>query len=150
MTKSLENIADEILGSGPRSKKKDKYSPPKKNKDDTILTEEEKANKRKGRQQGSLRAGPWVRKYYSLNVELYDKSGEMLTKAPNQVKGMLKFMRENIEEIKESGGLQGGEIASRSINEGYIASKINPPAALFAYYRKLMESFGLILVEQGD
>lgn len=142
----LEKISNEILGTG----KKKTAAKPKPNKDAVMLTPEEIANRRKGQQQGALRSGPWVKKFYSLDPDVYDKAGDLLTRAPNQVKGMLKFMRQNLEEIEEAGGLQGGEIASRSISEGFIASKINPPSALFAYYRKLMETFGLILIEQGE
>lgn len=48
--------------------------------------------------------------------------------------------------MKEGEMGTGSMIQSRSIEEGYVRSKIDPPV-LFAYYRKKMEEFGLIHVE---
>jgi len=81
--------------------------------------------------------------YYDLdqkNTPDYDKA---FNAAPGQVRLMLKFMeKEGITTPEDAE--RGGEICGAAINSGYLQSKIDPPA-LFAYYRRVMETLGLRL-----
>lgn len=81
--------------------------------------------------------------YYDLDVKSTADYVKAFNAAPNQVRLMMAYMEE--EGITTSDdAMRGGEIAGGAINSGKLASKIEP-AALFAYYRRVMETLGLRL-----
>lgn len=85
--------------------------------------------------------------YYDLEVaegEEYDKAFQA---APMQVRLILKYMAEEGITTPDD-AVRGGEIAGGAIKQGYLQSKIDPPA-LFAYYRRVMERLGLTLASEG-
>lgn len=82
---------------------------------------------------------PWQKKFYHLDVDAYAAAD--LTKQPNQLKLILKWMSENhITDADAS--MQGGTIVQRMKDAG-LQTKIDAPV-LFAYYRSTMEAFGLV------
>lgn len=90
---------------------------------------------------------PFRRKFYYLDATYSDldnvseEYAEALAAAPNQVKLILKFMRET--EITNSDtAKQGGTIVEEAKKARYLQTKI-PSANLFAYYRKVMEALGV-------
>lgn len=85
--------------------------------------------------------------YYDLEVKAtvdYDKA---FNAAPNQVRLIMRHMEEAGITTPED-AMRGGEIAGEAINSGKLISKIDP-AALFAYYRRVMETLGLRLASEG-
>lgn len=85
--------------------------------------------------------------YYDLEVKAtvdYDKA---FNAAPNQVRLIMRHMEEAGITTPED-AMRGGEIAGEAINSGKLISKIEP-AALFAYYRRVMETLGLRLASEG-
>ena len=85
--------------------------------------------------------------YYDLDVKAtvdYDKA---FNAAPNQVRLIMRHMEEAGITTPED-AMRGGEIAGEAINSGKLISKIDP-AALFAYYRRVMETLGLRLASEG-
>ena len=90
---------------------------------------------------------PYTQKFYFFN-ELATKQPmweESYKNAPPQVRFIIAHMRE--EGIVEPEQAQiGGDIAGDAINSGRVTST-SKPAALFAYYRKVMETLGLELAE---
>lgn len=87
---------------------------------------------------------PFRGKPYYYDLDAAEEIGEAAyNAAPMQVRLILKYMREEgITTIDDA--MRGGEIAGGAINGGYLQSKIEP-AALFAYYRRLMERLGVRL-----
>ena len=87
---------------------------------------------------------PFRGKPYYYDLDAAEEIGEAAyNAAPMQVRLILKYMREEgITTVDDA--LRGGEIAGGAINGGYLQSKIEP-AALFAYYRRLMERLGVRL-----
>lgn len=85
--------------------------------------------------------------YYDLDVKAtvdYDKA---FNAAPMQVRLIMKYMEEEGITTPDD-AIRGGEIAGGAINSGKLQSKIDP-AALFAYYRRVMETLGLRLASEG-
>lgn len=85
--------------------------------------------------------------YYDLDVKAtvdYDKA---FNAAPMQVRLIMRYMEEEGITTADD-ALRGGEIAGGAINSGKLQSKIDP-AALFAYYRRVMETLGLVLASEG-
>lgn len=83
--------------------------------------------------------------YFDLDVKSTADYVKAFNAAPNQVRLMMSYMEE--EGITTSDdAMRGGEIAGGAINSGKLASKIDP-AALFAYYRRVMETLGLRLAQ---
>lgn len=85
--------------------------------------------------------------FYDLDVKAtvdYDKA---FNAAPNQVRLIMRHMEEAGITTAED-AMRGGEIAGEAINSGKLQSKIDP-AALFAYYRRVMETLGLRLASEG-
>lgn len=87
---------------------------------------------------------PFRGKPYFYDLDVAEEIGEAAyNAAPMQVRLILKYMREEgITTVDDA--MRGGEIAGGAINGGYLQSKIEP-AALFAYYRRLMERLGVRL-----
>lgn len=85
---------------------------------------------------------PWRRKYYFLDVERYEANKEELNKVAGQARLILKFMYEN-DFTGIDAAAQGETIAEAAIAKGYIKTPIEPKA-LFAYYRRVMEQYGLV------
>lgn len=81
--------------------------------------------------------------YYDLDFASGAEYDKAFQAAPMQVRLILKYMKET-GITTPSDALRGGEIAGGAINTGYLQSKIEP-AALFAYYRRVMERLGLRL-----
>lgn len=88
---------------------------------------------------------PFQRKHYYYDLEFaqgaeYEKAFQA---APMQVRLILKYMKDEGISTPDD-AMVGGDIAGGAINRGYLQSKIEP-AALFAYYRRVMERLGLRL-----
>lgn len=85
---------------------------------------------------------PWRRKYYYINVRVYELKAELVATMPSQVQLMLKSM---IAEgtVDEENAEMGTAIASAAISRGGLKTKIEPHV-LFAYYRSKMERVGLV------
>lgn len=81
--------------------------------------------------------------YYDLEVKSTADYAKAFAAAPNQVRLMMQHMEEEGITTPDD-AMRGGEIAGSAINSGKLASKIEP-AALFAYYRRVMETLGLRL-----
>lgn len=90
---------------------------------------------------------PFRRKFYYLDPKyadldnVSDDYAEALAASPNQVKLILKFMRET-EITSSDNAQQGGTIVEDAKKARYLQTKI-PSANLFAYYRKVMEALGV-------
>lgn len=85
--------------------------------------------------------------YYDLEAKStvdYDKA---FNSAPMQVRLIMKHMEDEGITTPDD-AMRGGEIAGGAINSGKLQSKIDP-AALFAYYRRVMERLGLTLASEG-
>lgn len=81
--------------------------------------------------------------YYDLDAKSTPDYAKAFNAAPNQVRLMMSYMEdEGITTADDA--MRGGEICGGAINSGKLASKIEP-AALFAYYRRVMETLGLTL-----
>lgn len=90
---------------------------------------------------------PFRKKFYYLNPEYADLDNvsetyeQALEAAPNQVKLILRYMREfNITDPDQA--MQGKPIVDEAKTRSYIQSKI-PSANLFAYYRRVLEALGV-------
>jgi len=81
--------------------------------------------------------------YYDLDVKKTADYEKAFKAAPNQVRLMMSYMEEEGITTADD-AMRGGEICGGAINSGKLASKIEP-AALFAYYRRVMETLGLRL-----
>lgn len=92
---------------------------------------------------------PFRRKlyFYDLDAKATPDYSKAFSSAPMQVRLIMKHMEE--EGITtEDDAMIGAEIAGGAINSGKLQSKIDP-AALFAYYRRVMETLGLRLGAEG-
>jgi hypothetical protein len=91
---------------------------------------------------------PFRGKFYYLNPKFaneaeWDADYKLAeSAAPMQVRLILKYMRQAKITSPEA-SKQGAEIAGGAINARVLTTVI-PPANLFAYYRKTMETLGLI------
>lgn len=85
--------------------------------------------------------------YYDLDVKTTADYEKAFSAAPNQVRLIMRHMEEAGITTAED-AMRGGEIAGEAINSGKLQSKIDP-AALFAYYRRVMETLGLRLASEG-
>lgn len=85
--------------------------------------------------------------YYDLDVKATVDYEKAFNAAPNQVRLIMRHMEEAGITTAED-AMRGGEIAGEAINSGKLVSKIDP-AALFAYYRRVMETLGLRLASEG-
>lgn len=90
---------------------------------------------------------PYARKYYYLNNDVADVILEARKKAPNQVRLMFKYMT-TAGIIKEAKAGTGPDIALGAIQSGMLVTKLEP-AVLFAYYRRAMETLGLVFAFYG-
>lgn len=81
--------------------------------------------------------------YYDLDVKKTADYEKAFKAAPNQVRLMMSYMEEEGITTADD-AMRGGEICGGAINSDKLASKIEP-AALFAYYRRVMETLGLRL-----
>lgn len=125
-------------------------------KDLTAIVKDVKKRKPSARERGEdnkvLRKGrnlsgnsPFQRKYYYFDLDQkksadYEKA---FNAAPGQVRLLMKYMeKEGITTPDDA--MIGGDICGGAINTKYLESKIEP-AALFAYYRRVMETLGLRL-----
>lgn len=90
---------------------------------------------------------PFRRKFYYLSPEFADLENvpesytEALSAAPNQVKLILRYMRE-FDVTNPDNAMQGKPIVDEAKARSYIQSKI-PSANLFAYYRRVLEALGV-------
>lgn len=90
---------------------------------------------------------PFRRKFYYLEAiyadldKVSETYADALAAAPNQVKLILRYMRE-FEVTEAEVAKQGGEIVEEAKKRSYIQSKI-PSANLFAYYRRVLEALGV-------
>ena len=92
---------------------------------------------------------PFRAKLYFYDLDFkdtpdYDKA---FNAAPMQVRLIMRYMEENGLTTADDAE-RGAEIAGGAINSGLLKSKIDP-AALFAYYRRVMERLGLTLASVG-
>jgi len=124
-----------------RSSRREKMKKIEKNIDRDIMDVSSRIVRR-GNKSGNV---PWRKKFYSLDRKKYEESvkDKSIGILPPQGQSTLMWMYDR---MKEGEMGTGSMIQSRSIEEGYVRSKIDPPV-LFAYYRKKMEEFGLIHVE---
>jgi len=99
------------------------------------------AANRKGNKSGNV---PWRRKNYFLDVDAYTAASEQVSKAPNQVQLILKSMV-NHDLTSPLSHASGAQIAKYAIEDG-MATKIEP-AVLFAYYRRVFETLGVVHVK---
>jgi hypothetical protein len=88
---------------------------------------------------------PFQRKYYYFDLDQkktadYDKA---FNAAPGQVRLLMKYMETNGITTPDD-AMIGADICGGAINTKFLESKIDP-AALFAYYRRVMETLGLRL-----
>lgn len=90
---------------------------------------------------------PFRKKFYFLSEEFSDLEAaseeyrDAVAAAPNQVKLILRYMREfDVTSAEEA--MQGGHIVEDAKNRSYIQSKI-PSPNLFAYYRRVLEALGV-------
>lgn len=81
--------------------------------------------------------------YYDLEAKAAPDYAKAFNAAPNQVRLIMAHMEAEGMTTPDD-ALRGGEICGSAINKGALASKIDP-AALFAYYRRVMETLGLRL-----
>jgi hypothetical protein len=88
---------------------------------------------------------PFRRKPYWYDLDAKDAPGYAVAfeKAPMQVRLILKYMEDQGITTPDDAEV-GGDICGGAINSGALKSKIDP-AALFAYYRRVMEQLGLRL-----
>lgn len=85
--------------------------------------------------------------FYDLEAKATLDYAKAFSAAPNQVRLLMTYMEaEGITTADDA--MRGGEICGGAINSGALASKIDP-AALFAYYRRVMETLGLTLASEG-
>lgn len=85
--------------------------------------------------------------YYDLDVKETADYEKAFNAAPMQVRLIMRYMEENGISTPDDAE-RGSEIAGGAINSGLLKSKIDP-AALFAYYRRVMERLGLTLAAVG-
>lgn len=90
---------------------------------------------------------PYARKYYYLNNDVAEVILEARKKAPNQVRLMFKYMT-TAGITSEKKAATGPDIAGGAINTGMLVTKLDP-AVLFAYYRRAMETLGLVFAFYG-
>lgn len=88
---------------------------------------------------------PFRRKYYYYDLDVKKTPGYdvAFNAAPGQVRLLLKYMENNGITTSDD-AMIGADICGGAINSGALQSKIEP-AALFAYYRRVMERLGLRL-----
>lgn len=103
---------------------------------------------------------PFREKYYYLDSKVSAEKDwtpeykELEAKAPMQVRLILKSMRK-AKTTRFDSAKRGGMIVQRAIDDGLLATKI-PAENLFAYYRRVLESLGVIHAvgfdgeEEGD
>jgi hypothetical protein len=64
-------------------------------------------------------------------------------KGPNQLKGIIKWMIENEVTSPES-AMNGAEIGTRAVNDGYVVTAKLTGPVIFAYYiRRMEKEFGI-------
>jgi len=85
--------------------------------------------------------------FYDLDAKATEGYEKAFNAAPMQVRLIMKHMEEEGITTADD-AMRGGEIAGSAINSGKLQSKIDP-AALFAYYRRVMERLGLVLAVEG-
>lgn len=85
--------------------------------------------------------------FYDLDAKSTPDYDKAFNAAPMQVRLMMRHMEEEGITTPDD-ATRGGEIAGGAINSGKLQSKIDP-AALFAYYRRVMETLGLRLASEG-
>lgn len=91
---------------------------------------------------------PFARKWYFLDAKVADPSTwtaeykEAFSAAPKQVRGILEYMA-FAEITKKVASNTGPEICEAAKDNNFVKSVI-PGALLFAYYRRAMETLGLI------
>lgn len=92
---------------------------------------------------------PFRRKpyFYDLDAKTEDGYAVAFDRAPMQVRLILRYM-ENQGITTPDDAQIGADICGGAINSGALQSKIDP-AALFAYYRRVMERLGLRLAAEG-
>lgn len=83
-------------------------------------------------------------KNYYVDRKTYDAAKEELSKAPNQVKIMMSHFADNFAD--KSKAAQGRVMCQSAIDNAGLKTVIEPNV-LFAYYRKVMEGFGLRLAD---
>ena len=84
----------------------------------------------------------WRIKNYYVDKKVYEASTEALSKAPNQVRIMMKHFATHFADPSKAA--QGRVLCQHAIDHGGLKTVIEP-AVLFAYYRSKMEEFGLRL-----
>jgi hypothetical protein len=82
-----------------------------------------------------------VKKYY-VDPAVYAEASEALSKAPNQVRIMMKHFVENFNEPSKAD--MGRVLCQSAIDKAGLKTVIEPNV-LFAYYRAKMEGYGLRL-----
>lgn len=84
----------------------------------------------------------WRIKEYYIDVKAYKEAQEALKKAPNQVQIMVNHFAEAFNSVDKAA--QGKVMCESAIEKAGLRTVIQPNV-LFAYYRKVMEGFGLRL-----
>lgn len=115
----------------------------KKRKPSTAPRDETGKVARKGRNLSGNQ--PFARKYYYYDLDAKKKEGyDVAFQAlPGQVRLLLKYMESQGISTPDD-AMIGADICGGAIHSGFLQSKIDP-AALFAYYRRVMETVGLRL-----
>lgn len=86
---------------------------------------------------------PYKNKHYYLNLEMHnDIDDEVLAKLPNQVRLIARAMKMLGITSPEDARI-GREIVDAAKEKGMIETKI-PSANLFAYYRRTLETIGVV------
>ena len=88
----------------------------------------------------TIEVGTNIRKKSSFGKTFYyvDTKRQRLDKGPNQMRGIIKWMLEN-NITSEKTALQGAEIGTRAVNDGYVVTKKLTGPVIFAYYIRRME-----------
>lgn len=81
-------------------------------------------------------------KAYWVDPKVYAAAKAEVDKAPNQVRIMMAHFAKIAD--KEDKAAQGKILCQAAIDDGGLKTVIDP-AVLFAYYRRKMEEFGLVL-----
>lgn len=85
-------------------------------------------------------AGGEIRKRSSFGRTFYfvDPKRERLSKGPNQMLGIIKWMIDN-KVTSDAKALQGAEIGRRAVEDGYVKTAKLTGEVIFAYYIRRME-----------
>lgn len=79
---------------------------------------------------------PWQTRIYAFPHGVMNT--DLLSQAPDQVKAMLKFAADKPKETR----FTGPQLAGDAVAAGALKTK-QDPAIIFAYYRRMLEVFGL-------